>query len=265
MQRLLHTLKIYKFPMSRVLLILLFFSLFVNILFSGIKIVKIKRSEEYIRKTNKLNIKETEQIIWISEDKIVEINGSIRTIILHKKKKVIIIDDKKREILSLSFPLFYSRLLPKQLMPVKFNEFPKVKVKELNINDMVGSYKCKLYKLTLNFLMMTIKITIWTSPDPIKDNYLNVPEKNYFKNLQTNSLLTIYYPNLPSEELSKKRGFYNSLKKIKGIWVKSEMSIDLLIRRYKITETVKKIVKSKIPENLLIIPNDYKKITDLQN
>ncbi len=252
--------------MFKKLLLIIFIFILRIIALSDIQILQEVQVEDLDPKSGIRSIKKTEQIKWIIGDRIVTINGDVITIVnLFKNKKknnIIIIDNKKKEFFKISFPIIFSNLLPKELTAIRINKLPKLKVKELNLMEKIGKYNCKTYKITLNFMMMMIKIKIWSSEEIFNDSYLT--ENSSLSMLNSSSLINNFYPNLPEVEKKNRRSFYNVLKKIKGIQIKSVVEMDLLIRKLIITTVLKKISYKKAPADIFVIPKSYKERVSFQ-
>jgi len=237
------------------------------IVFADIKIVQDVLIEEIDLKTGIKTIKKSKQIKWLGKNIIINKNKNFVSFINLDKKNhksyFVFIDNKNKTFFKTGFPLNFSKLLPKELLAVRVNRTPRIKLKDLKIKEKIGKYNCNTYSMTLNFLMMTVKIKVWAS-ELKKIKNLSLIDKKQLNMLNTNSLLSYYYPNLPNFTKKNKREFYYILNKIKGVWIKSETYLDLLVRKYKKTMKIKNIYNEAIPPNILNIPKNYKEITNLK-
>jgi len=169
-----------------------------------------------------------------------------------------LIDKRKKEFFKTNLPLFFSKLLPKELLAVRISQLPKLKVKKLDFKEKIGKYNCQRYNITLNFMMMMIKIKVWTSDEFYEDVNLKNP---FLSKLNSIHLLKYFYPDLPEDK--NIRSFYNQTRKIRGFWIKSEIEMDLLIRKITITSEIKEISKENAPPNIFSIPKNYKEKSNI--
>ncbi len=253
--------------MFKRIVFVLFVLLLRVIVLADVKIVQDVLIEEINLKTGIKTIKKFEQIKWLGKNIVINKNGDFVSFINLDKKNhksyFVFIDNKNKTFFKTGFPLNFAKLLPKELLAVRVNRTPIVKLEDLKIKEKIGKYNCNTYRMTLNFLMMTVKIKVWAS-DLKKIKTLSLIDKKQLNILNTNSLLNYYYPNLPNFTKKNKIGFYYTLDKIKGVWIKSETYLDLLVRKYKTTVKIKNIHNEAIPQNILNIPKHYKEVTDLK-
>ncbi len=240
---------------------LIFFLLLITIsIFCDIKIIQEVKTEILDTKSGIRTSSLNTQTKWIKGKNIFIIDDDYKIILSlsnfkKKNNKIIFIDKKKKEFFKTNFPLFFSKLLPKELLAIRINQLPKFKVKKLDFNEKVGKYNCKRYNITLNFMMMMMKIKVWTSDELYEDISLENP---FLSKLNSIHLLKYFYPDLPEDK--NIRSFYNQTRKIRGFWIKSEIEMDLLIRKITITSEIKEISKENAPINIFSIPKKYKEL-----
>ncbi len=231
--------------------------------------IKLTESVSIIRfdvKTKKKTQRDYWQIKWIRQNRI-SIQSGTKSTIIHldrsnpKNNRFYYLDHLKQTIYSSEIPVQYQLLFPKSLQSVRFGKHPRIKIKKLARTEIVSGIPCELYHLRLNFMMMNIKISLWQSEGPIPGLNSDIDDQEKWI-LEQGMLYDILYPGYRKERRGK--SIRNVVQKLKGIRVKSVVTMDLLLSQIRIRTQLESAKVCDIPDKIFEIPGNYRKASHFE-
>ena len=118
----------------------------------------------------------------------------------------------------------------------------------------IGQWKCAGYDVTINMMMMPMKMAVWASTD--------VPfDVAKFQNL---------YMNVMKAQMRLDDASVKEMMKVKGYWIASETSMEMMGTKMRTTTEVIEITKKAAPATVYSVPAGYAKkdklsMQDMQN
>jgi hypothetical protein len=193
----------------------------------------------------------TEQ--WLGNNQMVNRTGDKVMIMDMNKKLMYIISPKDKSYVETALPLDMSKLLPKEAAGMLSMMKVTVKVAPNGQTKAVGKWNCTGYDVDMNMMMMQMKMKVWATTDVPFD----------WKALAKMSANVSKMQFLDDTAIAE-------FMKISGFQVASEMSMDMMGSKMKITSQVVEITPKPAPAGTYAVPAGYTKkdtlsMADLQN
>lgn len=193
---------------------------------------------------------------WMSDDQFAMITGANGSIIDLKKGIIYLINHQAKTYVESTLPLDMSKLLPPEMAAMAQGMMKMtVTVTPNGQTKTIGSWPCKGYDVAMQMMMMPMKMTVWaTSEVPFDLNkYL---EKTYGAQL--------------AAQLRLDDAAIAEMKKIKGYWVSSETTMEMMGAKIRTVSEVVEMAKKTPPAGVYAVPAGYKKqdklsIQEMQN
>lgn len=185
---------------------------------------------------------------WIGQDRYANHASDTSMIIDLKKNLLYFLDHKEKTYVEASLPLDLSKLLPPEMAQMMSMMQMSVSVNPTGQTKTIGSWKCQGYEVSLS-MMMPMKMTVWATTDvPFDANQVmekfQAPLLKLQMRLDDNSLAEFF--------------------KIKGYWISSEVTGEIMGAKIHSTSEVIEISKATPPPTAYSIPADYKKTERLR-
>jgi hypothetical protein len=184
----------------------------------------------------------TEQ--WIGDDKFAMINPTFSMVIDLKKNVLYWINPVEKTYVESTLPFDFTKILDpqtaqmmQQMMKMTVTVTPNGQTKT------IGQWNCTGYDVTMNIMMMPMKTAVWASTDVPFD--LDKFSKLYSQILKA----TMRVDDAAVQEM----------KKIKGFWIASEMTMDMMGAKMHNTTEVIEISKKSADASVYSVPAGYTK------
>lgn len=193
----------------------------------------------------------TEQ--WIGANQMVNKTGDKVMILDMNKKLMYIVNPKDKTYVETTLPLDMTKLLPKEMAGMASMMKVTVKVTPNGQTKMIGKWNSTGYDVDLNMMMMQMKMKVWATTDVPFD------WKSFAK----------MYANVSKMQFMDDAAIAEFMK-INGYQVASEMSMDMMGAKMKVTSQVLEISQKPAPSGTYAVPAGYTKkdalsVADLQN
>ena len=196
----------------------------------------------------------TEQ--WISDGKVAVISAA-NTMIMDLTKNIeYIVNHKTKTYVEAALPMDLSSLLPPEMAGMLQSLKMTAAVAPANTKRTVGTRSCDEYDVTLTMSILPLKLKVCSTTDVPFDL------KNYTEKIQ------------PGMQKSQMIGLDDAslkeLSKIKGLWIASDTSAEMMGAKIHSTMEVTEITEKPAPAGVYSIPAGYTKqdklsLQDLQN
>lgn len=178
---------------------------------------------------------------WIGTDRFASITPEMSVLVDLKKSQVVFVNHQSRTYTVASLPLDMAKLLPPQYAQMASLMKMTVAVRPLGTTKQIGSWNCQGYEATIT-MMMPIKMTVWASTN-VPFDYSLVLDKYMTHVLQGTMMLD-------AASLAE-------MKKIKGFWIASETTIDMMGSQMRSTMEVVEIAQKTPPAAVFQVPQGY--------
>lgn len=186
---------------------------------------------------------------WLSDDRYA-VHGSNSSVIIDlKKNRLYFLDHQDKTYVETTLPLDLSKLMPPEMAQMMSMMKMTVTVNPTGQTKTIGSWKCSGYEVNISMMMMPLKMMVWATTDvPFKvDEFL---DKFY---------LPILKLQLRVDDLS-----LAEMRKIKGYWISSETTGEVMGAKIRSTMEVTEITSASPPPNVYSIPADYRQTDKLK-
>jgi hypothetical protein len=192
---------------------------------------------------------------WFNDDQLTFINPETTIIVDLKKNIIDIINNKQKTYIESALPFDFAKILDPQMAQM-MGQMMKMTVTAApnNQTKTVGQWKCAGYDVTINMMMMPVKLAVWASTD--------VPfDLAKFQNL---------YMNVMKAQMRLDEASVKEMMKVKGYWIASETSMEMMGAKMRTTSEVVEITKKTPPASAYSVPTGYTKkdklsMQDMQN
>jgi len=185
---------------------------------------------------------------WIGQDRYANHSSDMSMIVDLKKNLLYLLDHKEKTYVEASLPLDISKLLPPEMAQMMSMMQMSVTVNPTGQTKTIGFWKCQGYEVNIS-MMMPMKMTVWATTD--------VPfDANQFMEKFQAPLLKLQM-GLDDKSLAE-------FLKIKGFWISSEVTGEVMGAKIYSTSEVIEISKATPPATVYSIPADYKKTERLR-
>ncbi|MDD8016034.1 MAG: DUF4412 domain-containing protein [Acidobacteriota bacterium] len=181
---------------------------------------------------------------WIGDTAFAMISPDRSSVIDLKKNVMYMINHKAKTYLETSLPMDFAKLLPPEMASMASMMKMTVTVNPTGQTKTIGQWKCSGYDVTIQMMMMPMKMLVWAT-DNVPFDLKAYMDKVYGASLQAQMRL---------DEAS-----VAEMKKIKGFWISSETSSEMMGAKFRsVTETVE-IAKKSPPAGVYSVPAGYAK------
>ena len=181
---------------------------------------------------------------WIGDDAFAMVSPERSSIINFKKNMMYMINHGNKTYIEATLPLDFSKLLPAEMASMAAMMKMTVTVNPNGQTKTIGQWKCSGYDVTMQMMMMPMKMAVWATAD-VPFDLSNYMQKIYGSSLQAQMRL---------DEAS-----VNEMKKIKGFWISSETSSEMMGAKFKSLTEVTEISKKTPPAGVYAVPAGYQK------
>jgi len=172
-----------------------------------------------------------------------------------KKNAIYIVNNKQKTYIESALPFDFTKILDPQMAQMMGQMMKMtVTVAPNGQSKMIGQWKCDGYDVTINMMMMPMKIAVWASSD--------VPfDMAKFQGL---------YMNVMKAQMRLDEASVKEMMKIKGYWISSETSMEMMGAKIRTTNEVVESSKKTPAASVYAVPAGYTKkdklsMQDMQN
>jgi len=184
----------------------------------------------------------TEQ--WIGDDKFAFISQEMSSILDLKKNIGYFIIPKEKTYVETPLPLDLAKVFPpemsqmmSQMMKMTVSVTPNGQTKT------IGQWKCSGYDVTIQMMMMPMKMSVWASTD------VPIDMEKYFK-MQSNIL---------KFQLRLDDAAVKEMMKVKGYWIATETTAEMMGAKIRTTTEVLEISKKSPDASVYSVPAGFTK------
>ncbi|MEW5900414.1 MAG: DUF4412 domain-containing protein [Acidobacteriota bacterium] len=192
---------------------------------------------------------------WFDNDRFAMVSPSLGFIVDLKKNILTYVVHQNKTYVESPLPLDFSKIIDPQAAQMMEQMMKMtVTVTPTGQTKTIGQWNCSGYDVSLNMMMMPMKMSAWATTD--------VPfDLDKFMNLYTNVL---------KAQMRLDEAALQEFKKIKGYMIASEMSAEMMGAKIHVTQEVMEISKKTPPTSVYSVPAGYTKkdklsMMDLQN
>jgi len=183
---------------------------------------------------------------WIGDDQFATISDAMSQIIDLKKNVMIIANHKDKTYIETPLPLDLSKIMPAEMAGMAQAMMKMtVTVTPSGESKSIGAWKCSGYNVALNMMMMPMKIQVWATTDVPFDL------AKYMERI---------YANVIKAQFRLDDAAVKEMLKIKGFWIASETSAEMMGAKIRATTEVVEIGKKTPPASVYASPAGYKKM-----
>jgi len=192
---------------------------------------------------------------WFNDNQFALISPETSIITDLKKNAIYIVNNKQKTYIESALPFDFSKILDPQMAQM-MGQMMKMTVTAApnGQSKTIGQWKCDGYDVTINMMMMPMKIAVWASSD--------VPfDMAKFQGL---------YMNVMKAQMRLDEASVKEMMKIKGYWISSETSMEMMGAKIRTTNEVVEITKKTPDASVYSVPAGYTKkdklsMQDMQN
>jgi hypothetical protein len=184
----------------------------------------------------------TEQ--WFGDDKFALISPEMSSIMDLKKNVMYLINPKEKTYVEAPLPLDMTKLFPPEMAQM-LSQMMKmtVSVTSNGQTKTIGQWPCSGYDVSIQMPMMPMKMSVWASTDvPI-----DMPR---FMRIQANVL---------KAQLHLDDAAVQEMMKVKGYWIASETTAEVMGSKIRNTSEVIEIAKKTPDSSVYAVPAGFKK------
>jgi hypothetical protein len=192
---------------------------------------------------------------WFNDDQFAALTPEMTIIVDLKKSTVDIINHKNKTYIESGLPFDFTSILDPQLAQM-MGQMMKMTVTAApnGQTKTIGQWKCEGYDVTINMMMMPMKMAVWATTD--------VP----FDVAKFQSL----YTNVMKAQMRLDDASVKEMMKVKGYWILTDMSMEMMGTKMHTTNEVQEITKKAAPGGIYSVPAGYTKkdklsMQDMQN
>jgi hypothetical protein len=195
----------------------------------------------------------TEQ--WFNDNQFAFLSPETSIIVDFGKNVLYMVNNTQKSYIESTLPFDFSKLLDPQMAQM-MSQMMKITVTVApnNQTKTIGQWKCAGYDVTMNIMTMPMKIAVWASTD--------VPfDMAKFAKL---------YGNIMKAQMRLDDASVQEMAKVKGYWIASETSMEMMGAKIHSTTEVLEITKKTPPAAVYTVPAGYTKkdklsMQDMQN
>ncbi len=181
---------------------------------------------------------------WFGDDKLAVLSSEMSSIVDLKKNVMYLINHKEKTYVEAQLPLDVTKLFPPQMAQMMASMMKMtVTVSPTGQAKTIGQWKCSGYDVSIQMMMMPMKIAVWASTD--------VPlDMEKFSRL---------YSNVLKAQLRLDDASLKEMEKIKGYWIASETTGEMMGAKMRSTTEVVEISQKTALPGVYAVPAGYKK------
>jgi hypothetical protein len=193
---------------------------------------------------------------WIGNDKFAMQSDQNASVIDLSKNVMYIINHKTKTYIEAALPFDFTSLLPAQMASMMQGMMKMtVTVAPTGIKKTVGSWACDEYDVTMNMMMMPMKMKVYATT--------NVP-------FDLAAYMSKVYGTMLKAQFRLDDASVSEMMKVKGFWISSEMTMEMMGTKIRTTSEVVEISQKTPPAGAYSVPAGYTKqdklsMQDLQN
>jgi len=181
---------------------------------------------------------------WIGDNAFAMVSPERSVVIDFKKNIMSIINHKAKTYLETTLPMDFAKLLPPEMASMAAMMKMTVTVNPTGQTKTVGQWKCSGYDVTMQMMMMPMKMVVWATSD--------VP-------FDLNAYMDKIYGAALQAQMRLDEASINEMKKIKGFWISTETTSEMMGAKFRsVTETME-ISKKTPPAGVYSVPAGYTK------
>lgn len=178
---------------------------------------------------------------WIGTDRFAHLSPEMSILVDLKKSQVVFVNHQSRTYTTASLPLDMAKLLPPQYAQMAAMMKMTAAVTPLGTTKKVGSWTCQGYEVTIT-MMMPIKMTVWAAT--------NVP-------FDVSMVMDKYMSHVFQGTMMLDGASMAEMKKVKGFWIASETTIDMMGSKMRSTMEVVEISQKNPSADVFKVPQGY--------
>lgn len=183
---------------------------------------------------------------WIGDDVFATVTEATTSLIDLKKNVMVMINHKEKTYIETPLPLDLSKIMPAEMAGMAQAMMKMtVAVTPTDQTKTVGSWACTGYNVAMNMMMMPMKIQVWVTTD-VPFDLAKFTEK--------------IYGNVLKAQFQLDDAAVKEMMKIKGFWIASETSAEMMGAKIHATTEVVEIGKKTPPASVFAVPAGYKKM-----
>ena len=179
---------------------------------------------------------------WMGNNQLVNKTGDKIMIMDMNKKMMFIVNPKDKTYVETALPLDMSKLVPKEAASMLSMMKVTVKVTPNGQTQKINKWNCTGYDVDMNMMMMQMKMKIWATTE--------VPfDWKAFSKMYANVSKMQFMDDAAIAELMK----------VTGYQVASEMSMDMMGSKLKVTSQVVELAQKPAPAGIYEVPAGFTK------
>jgi opacity protein-like surface antigen len=179
---------------------------------------------------------------WIGNQQMVNKTGDKIMIMDMNKNMMYIVNPKEKSYVETALPLDMTKLLPKEAASMMSMMKVTVKVTPNGQTRKIKQWNCVGYDVDMNMMMMQMKMKVWATTE--------VPfDWKMFSKMYANVSKMQFMDDAAIAELMK----------INGYQVASEMSMDMMGSKVRVTSQVEEIAQKPAPDGIYAVPPGFTK------
>ncbi len=180
---------------------------------------------------------------WIGDDRYAVHGSDSSTILDLKTNKLFFLDHQEKSYVETTLPLDLNKLFPPEMAQMMSMMKMTVNVKPIGQTKTIGNWKCSGYEVNISMMMMPMKMIVWATTD--------VPFK-------VDEFMEKFYAPILKLQLRLDDSSLAEMLKIKGFWIYSETTGEVMGAKIRSTMEVIEITKASPPPNVYSIPANYR-------
>jgi hypothetical protein len=182
---------------------------------------------------------------WIGDDQFANLSQDQSSIVDLKKNVMYLINNRDKTYVETTLPLDFAKLLPPEMAGMAAAMMKvTVTVNPTGQTKAIGQWNCSGYDVSMSMMMMPMKMQVWATTD--------VP-------FDVNKFMEKMYSNVLMAQLRLDEAAIKEMQKVKGFWVASETSGEMMGAKIRSTTEVTEISKKNPPAGVYSVPAGYTK------
>ena len=193
---------------------------------------------------------------WIGTDKFAMVSDQSASVIDLTKNVMYIINHKSKTYIEAALPFDFTSLLPAQMASMMQSMMKMtVTVNPTGAKKTVGSWACDEYDVTMNMMMMPMKMKVYATTAVSFD---------------LAAYMAKIYGTILKSQFRLDDASASEMMKVKGFWIASETTMEMMGAKIRTTSEVVEITQKTPPAGTYSVPAGYTKqdklsMQDLQN